>query len=499
MPYQDVSEVATPWDHPAPAMPSFGTERHPALPSAPPPPRPGTQVEVVPRHDDGSGARAGARAGWCIAGLIVVFVIVTLAVAAAVAREPSWDPALVEYVAFVEAERGLVFDHPVDVRWADISAELNEAFAEERASADEPSEDDPYSAAFVLLGLTSPLDDVGLAERVDQAAVENAGAFYEPWSKTIVLPVDEPVDVLGYTIVHELTHALQDQHGMLEWHEDSPDGAAARLALTEGDADRIAAAWFDRLPTAERDRIFAAAGYDPNAAFEDPDNNFLATTFHVSYAIGMPMVESLVEREGVAELNRLLRSDDAGTTERLIDVLGNTNTSTTPAADALDRGATDGDLGALTWFRALAPTIGTGAALDALVGYDDDVFLIDTTTDTPCGVFAVTFDSASDAQEFAEHVDVLDSNTSVDVDAELVSMEICTPIGDPRDQRFGTIAPIVVLNEMTLLHLRNGVGAERARCAAHAQASTIPADRPMASFIGWEAVSLAAPEFLERC
>ena len=99
------------------------------------------------------------------------------------AQPAEWDPVLEPYIAFIEAERGLTFDHPVDVRWADIAQEI----ADQQAAASRDT---------------------------------------------------------SVTIVHELTHALQHQNGLLEFFPESPDSASARLAIIEGDAERIAMAWY---------------------------------------------------------------------------------------------------------------------------------------------------------------------------------------------------------------------------------------------------------------
>ena len=118
---------------------------------------------------------------------------------------------------FIEAERGLEFENPVHVRFADISAEvasdLAELRAEEAAQAGEPPETlaftDPYGDAYELLGLVD-FGNSDIQAESDATLAENAGAFYDTVDKEIVLPEGQTELALSFTIVHELVHALQD-------------------------------------------------------------------------------------------------------------------------------------------------------------------------------------------------------------------------------------------------------------------------------------------------
>jgi len=427
---------------------------------------------------------------------VVVALLIGLAAVKIFATE-QWDPLLEPYVAFIEAERGLSFREPVDVRWADIGEELlAEAAAEEAARDDGASSAgrDPWGEAHMLLGLVDPNPETSSEDAANETVAENAVAFYNLPSETIVLQEGTSGPELAITLVHELTHALQHQNGMLGLGSfDTEDGRAARRAIIEGDAERVEVAWFRQQPEADQQAYWDAVGYDPDAEVADPGDSFYETSFFATYDIGYPMVNVLVEIGGIDALNTLLRAKDVGTTERLIDPLATTDRSIANAltdAHFPDGRSSVGDLGALTWFQALAPVVGTEAAFDALIGYDDDAFSTFVTDDgTPCGYFALFFDTGPDTREFADIVEQL-SVTDVsfgtnDLDVEFM---ICDPIGDPELQRLGAILPLVVANDATVTHLRNGVSPEVARCAAIAQAKTIPADVPLGNFVGWDVV-----------
>lgn len=452
---------------------------------------------------------------YVIGGLVVLYLLAAVLAVRWQLRSPSWDPALEPYVAFVEKERGLTFDEPVAVRWADINTELAEDFAADRADRSDVEQTvDPLQEAYALLGLVELDPEVTFDERAEDTAAEQAGAFYDPYERAIVLPEDVSLEDLGYTIVHELTHALQDQNGMLDRRAESVDSSSARTALIEGDAERIAVAWFDQLDPAEQDRLLGSESDGDGETvepFDDVGNSFLDASFEASYALGLPAVNAIVAREGQVGIDRLLRSKDVGTSERLIDVLTDSPRPSVGAYDVItlpeDVEFIDGDIGATIWFRALAPSIGSANAFDALVGYDDDAFVMMDRGDERCGRFVLSFDTPVDTVEFADLAGEVMAGTSMngltvaenDSAERAVEFELCSPIGSPEDQRLGTILPLIVANEMAVVHLRNGVPVEQARCAALTQAATIPADQGIDRFIGWEAIDRAAVDYVDGC
>lgn len=428
-------------------------------------------------------------------------------------RQPpdEWDPMLAPYVDFVEAERGLEFEHPVHLRLADISAVVLEDFesyrAAEAAAAELPDAvafADPYGEAYILLGLAEFDEAEGSDAANDEAIAENAGGFYSPSDLEIVLPDDEDEAALRFTIVHELVHALQDQHGLLVGYPDSADASQARTALVEGDAERIAQAWFASQSPAEQQEYFDAIGYDENTPFVEEGNTYLESTFFVSYSIGPPMVEAIIATDGIEALEQMMRARDVGTTERFIDLLGASETSSVDAFAELELPESadfvDGDLGAVAWFAALAPSAGTDQAFDALVGYDDDAFVIYANEQgETCGRFGVFFDTADDAAEF---LDIAVGSLGVqvgEVDGRQVVLDVCAPLGDPNEQMPRTLFPLIVVNELALYHLVNGEPEDVARCAAIEQASTISVVEPITSFVGYEVLLDTADQFVARC
>jgi hypothetical protein len=115
-----------------------------------------------------------------------------------------------------------------------VNTDLKADLAEEDLAADE--------AMLKLLAMLEPGDD--LESMVIELYTEQVAGFYDPETKELVVPVatDGITPLQSITIVHELIHALTDQHFDFndEYErridEGNGDDASAALALIEGDA-----------------------------------------------------------------------------------------------------------------------------------------------------------------------------------------------------------------------------------------------------------------------
>jgi hypothetical protein len=146
--------------------------------------------------------------------------------------------------------------------------------------------------------------------------------------------------------------------------------------------------------------------------------------------------------------------------------------------------------------------VGTEAAFDALIGYDDDAFSIFEAGDSICARFGVYFDEEAEAREFAEIARFrggLPAEHSSSTSNTAVQIDVCDPIGDPQNQRFATIFPLIVVNEMTLTHIQGGVDHGVARCAAIEQASGFSATAEPDDFPGWDVLEREASGFIDGC
>ena len=101
-------------------------------------------------------------------------------------------------------------------------------------------------------------------------------------------------------LVHELTHALQDQHGLFD---DEPDddgddeSALAFAALVEGDATHVEQAWVRAQPPAVRRQLD-----DPVQGWDGGSGVLGLDVLDFPYVAGPRLVSALLVRDGPAAL-----------------------------------------------------------------------------------------------------------------------------------------------------------------------------------------------------
>ena len=192
---------------------------------------------------DNRGNREVIRSG---TALVVLLAVAAAAPAFGVATPEQPDeqtasvpPELAAREAEAEEARALEFTKPLTAKLLtrdEIAPFLEKKFREQYA----PGELEALLLAYEKLGLVKSAQ--GLPELLVHAYASELVAFYDHKTHTIHLIEDLPVPKVMQQIaqVHELVHALQDQHFDLsalpleEAHNS--DRATAAMALVEGDA-----------------------------------------------------------------------------------------------------------------------------------------------------------------------------------------------------------------------------------------------------------------------
>jgi hypothetical protein len=219
----------------------------------------------------------------------------------------AWDPRVESLAAFVEGERGLDFEHPVEVVALDDAAfedELGFAAGELTAADREAAE---HGAAFLrAIGLAE--GEIDLADASSQLLAETTLAYYDPATKRVVVreeasTFDAPTRT---TLVHELTHALQDQHFDLQRLQHIEDGSAelAARSLVEGDATLVEDAYYRALAAAEQREV--DEHYEQFGEGADLGNIPEALSIYrsVPYVFGPSFVAALRAEGGVRSVDR---------------------------------------------------------------------------------------------------------------------------------------------------------------------------------------------------
>jgi hypothetical protein len=236
-------------------------------------------------------------------------VLCVLAVATSAGLAATRAPGYGALIREAQTLRGLRLLHPLKVNVLGSHA-MAVALRRAEAANPDPTSAPPWDDALHLLGVLRPqqmLSAVVAAELQGQVA-----GFYDPESKTL--------DVLRSgggappsVVVHETTHALQDQHFDLSagaFHERAgdADGGLAARSLAEGDAVDVQDRYLARAGLAAQlaeglgalDQL-VGAGSRPGIP------PYLERRLLFPYAAGQPFVAALRRRGGERLVNHAFR------------------------------------------------------------------------------------------------------------------------------------------------------------------------------------------------
>jgi hypothetical protein len=192
-----------------------------------------------------------------------------------------------------------------------------------RDSIEEEVEDvDADEALYVLLGLLPPDGDL-LALYADLYGEQVAG-FYDGDEGELVIPSDASLSPLQKsTLIHELTHALTDQHFDMSSNyealvdEDRFDEAAAYLSVIEGDATLTEILYIQELPVDEQQALISESLEADSAAF-DAAPRFIRDSLIFPYQEGFAFTQRLFELGGFFEIEKAY-SKPPLSTEQIIE------------------------------------------------------------------------------------------------------------------------------------------------------------------------------------
>lgn len=182
-------------------------------------------------------------------------------------------------------------------------------------------------------------DDYPYADRIIQAYVSQIGGYYDPDKKTFVM-VDTMAANMQYPVaVHELTHALQDQHfGLVDFLDPKhkSDELMAHAALVEGDATAI----MQRSGNHKRSKMSEASARssDTPEPLEVPEA--LERILLFPYIEGLSFVRALEKEGGQRRINRSFQDPPRSSREILhpTEYLKRQNPVLVPTSASLQEG-----------------------------------------------------------------------------------------------------------------------------------------------------------------
>ena len=414
---------------------------------------------------------------------VAVVVVLGTGIGAALVGESrypdAWDPRVADLADYVARERGMSFEYPVHVDFLaedefrrTVTSPGAELSVEERAALEQ-------GAAFLrATGLASA--DFDLLDSTNELSGEATLAFYDPGSERVTVRGTELSVGVRATLVHELTHVLQDQHFDLERLGQLPSIGEnnAFLAVIEGDALRIEGKWADQLGRRDRQALIAEQGEAAGAV--DLGENVpgaLMALFSAPYVLGEPFVTVVFDELGEEGIDEALRRPPT-TDEQLLDPyvylaedppLPVDRPELAEGEELLE----EGDFGSLTWFLLLAEHLDPRQALQATDGWGGDAYVAFRRQGRDCVRSAFRGDTPADTEEMASVLEewaasVPANDASVWPRGSDVVLESCAPdAADASGEGGGAdqaLAYPVTRTYLTLGALESGAGETLARC-----------------------------------
>lgn len=435
---------------------------------------------------------------WLLVGLVLVMVagagLVTFvllhgqqAKATGPTYPSAWDPRIVPYVKVVEKQRGLTFLHPVAVQFvSDKDFEKKVTTDESTLDAKDRREIEQFTGLMRAIGLLS--GKVDLLAAFNQAHGSATLAFYSFHDQRITVRGTTLVPGARATLVHELTHALEDQRFGIgkrfdELRASKADSASTELSIlngiSEGDAQRVADQYKASLPARQRQAV--EQGEKSDAARADAGvkgvPKVVLAIISSPYALGEALVATVAADGGNSAVDGLLR--DAPTHESVLldptrQLLRDTGAKSIakPALAPGEKKFDAGEFGAPQWYFMLAERMPLRDALAAADGWGADSYVAFDRSGTTClranyaGVTpAATATMYGALQQWARQSPA--SAAKVSTDGGVLRFESCDPGTSAAGGRDASI------DALTLAATRNFVGAALIKQGAPARVAQL--------------------------
>lgn len=402
----------------------------------------------------------------------------------------KWDPRVQKYVDFVEKKRALTFKHPVYVDFlSDAAFEKQVTADRDELSDDDLKELDQYAGMLRALGLVE--GDVDLFDKQNELQGKGIIGFYSYSDERLRIRGTEITPAVESTIVHELTHALQDQNfdlgqrfAELDKADDVNASAASEGfdALVEGDARRIEGLWRDHLSDEERAALDKEQKKGQKGFEKDSKDipEVLVTMLAAPYELGQALLDVAVQQGGDAAVDNLFRSPPK-TEEQQLDpwtLVADHQGFLSVPKPALPEGAKafdDGSFGAVTWLMMLSERLPSAQALTAVDGWGGDSY----TAYQQDGLSCVTIDYRGDTPEdLAQMSSALHAwvakgpkkSGDVTQEAQTLVLNSCDPGKHAAKVAFGrskdALGLALTRTYLSLQMVKSGLEVEVARCGA---------------------------------
>ncbi|MEY2425317.1 MAG: hypothetical protein QOI61_889, partial [Actinomycetota bacterium] len=338
------------------------------------------------------------------------------------------------------------------------------------------------------LGLISKTTDL----LKDLNAIVSGGtlAYYDDEAEKMVIRGTEMTPGVRVTVVHELTHALQDQAFDLSREFDNDGTDSYFHALAEGDAERI-----------ENEYIDSLSDSDEKAYFDEDDKNVdqagddlsavapaLVQMFGAPYALGGPLTTLIVEELGVRELDKLFRTPP-NSDEGLFNVTATLEHQrakkvTAPVLSPDEEENDSGEFGSISWYLVLASFIDQRVAMTAVDGWGGDSYVGYRKKGRACISLAFEGDTRTDTAEMAAALQqwkaaFTENTVEVTAGPDRVEVDACEPNVVPKPRADAADALVLPATRMQLMAvvLTQGLPRATADCAVRHFIAEVPLEK----------------------
>ncbi len=315
------------------------------------------------------------------------------------------EPVLPGLEAFVEQARGLQYKRPPKV--ALVADDQFEKLFQGDGSDSEADPQDMQTSLGELraLGLIEGQINV---DAVAQQQTSGVIGFYDSKTKELYVRGVDATPYVQRTLVHELTHALDDQHFGLERPElDTPersDALSAFQALVEGNATTVENEWYDSRPQEDRDAIDAAESATGGGADDGSEPDVFTKEAAFPYSVGPDFVAALRDAGGQTRLDAAFEHPPT-TTEQILyprRFLDGESALAVPPPPADGDVVDQGSFGELGLFLIADASVSHQAAGRASAGWGGDTYRAWRDGNRTCIRANIAMDTSADTAELLE-------------------------------------------------------------------------------------------------
>jgi hypothetical protein len=472
---------------------------------------------------------------WLVLGLVVVMIAAAGLAAfvllnqkddkeAAASYPKEWDARILPYVKIVQKERGLTFLHPVAVRFLDDKAfEKTVRTDQSELSKDDRKQLEQMTGVMRALGLLS--GDVDLFDAFNDAYGSGTLAYYSFDDQRVTVRGQKVTPAMRSTLVHELTHALQDQRfaiGKLQKRldkqvkddKDTTSESSVVDAIVEGDARRVESLYRDSLSPKKRRALDKSTQDQYDAAIGKLKKvpKVILTLVSSPYTFGEGLTEAVAGDGGNAAVDGLFR-DPPTHDDVLLDpyrlLAGDTHAAhvALPELASGEKRFDGGEFGAVTWYFMLAERMPIVDALSAVDGWDGDSYVAFERNGVSCirAEYAGRNDAATGTMYRALQTWTAGGPTkaaSVTRDAGRIRFESCDPgtkVKVGRDASEDALNLAAVRIGVGIGIVKAGLPAPAARCVANKMVREYPISTLTSSATPSAAVQARIRQIVQEC